>query len=452
MNHDRLDGNKTITDVVCTACGCVCDDINVTVRENRIVAAERACPLGDAWFLQDRSADAPVARIAGQPVPLDDALEEAAQILAAARYPLVYGLSDTSCEAQRGAVAIADWIGGNVDTSTSMFHGLSGMAFAGVGEVTSTLGEVRHRGDLVIFWGSNPAESHPRHAERYSLDPVGIFVPGGRANRTCVVVDVQRTATAERADIFLQIEPGHDFEALWVLRALAKGLELEAAAVASETGVPLSAWQDLMARMKRAHFGVIFFGLGLAMTRGRYLNGEAVLALTRDMNAFTRFVCLPMRGKGNVAGADNVLLWTTGYPFGVNFARGYPRYNPGEYTAAAMLARGETDAALIVAGDPFSDFDVLARERLAAVPMICLDTQETATTQAARVAIRTATYGIHTPGTVYRMDDVPLPLRPAIDSTYPSDVEVLGRIETRVKELRGYGRSRPVTADRPRLA
>jgi formylmethanofuran dehydrogenase subunit B len=216
-------------------------------------------------------------------------------------------------------------------------------------------------------------------------------------------------------------------------------LTLDALAVEKGTRVPLSAWQDLVHRMKRARFGVILFGTGLAMTRGRYLNGEAVLALTRDLNAFTRFVCLPMRGKGNVAGADNVLLWTTGYPFGVNFSRGYPRYNPGEFTAADVLSRGEADAALVIASDPMSDFGPQAREHLASIPIVCLDPEETATSRAARVAFRTATYGINTPGTVYRMDDVPLPLRPAVESPYPCDCEVLARIEARVKQLRGYG-------------
>ena len=118
----------------------------------------------------------------------------------------------------------------------------------------------------------------------------------------------------------------------------------------------LAAWQDLMDRMKRANFGVILFGTGLTMTRGTYLNSEAMLALVRDMNAYTRFVAKPMRGRGNVIGADNVVTWRTGYPFGVNLSRGYPRFNPGEYTAADMLARGEADAAMIVASDPMSSF------------------------------------------------------------------------------------------------
>ena len=32
------------------------------------------------------------------------------------------------------------------------------------------------------------------------------------------------------------------------------------------------------------------------------------------MNAFTKFVAMPMRGHGNVTGADVVMRWTTGYP------------------------------------------------------------------------------------------------------------------------------------------
>ncbi len=133
---------------------------------------------------------------------------------------------------------------------------------------------------------------------------------------------------------------------------MANGTQLDAEQIEATTGVPLAAWQDLMARMKHARFGAIFFGRGLSQTRGRYLNTEALWSLVRDMNAHTRFVAMPLRAGGNVTGADNVVCWQTGYPFAVNLSRGYPRYNPGEYTAVELLSRGEVDAAMIVTGDP----------------------------------------------------------------------------------------------------
>lgn len=429
---------KIIADATCTFCGCVCDDIELTVQDNkRIIEAKRACVLGKAWFLNHQVEDRPSCLIEGRPASLAEGYERAARILTEGKYPIIYGLSDSPCEAQRVAVSIADWIGGTIDTTTSVCHGPSGMAFQGVGEVTCSLGEVANRGDFIMFWGSNPAESHPRHFTKYSLMPKGLFLPNGRKDRTCVIVDVRRTKSAKAADIFIQIKPRKDFEALWTLRALAKGLELDGDLVERETGVALAVWQDLMRRMKAAKFGVIFFGMGLTMTRGKHCNSEALLALTRDLNAFTRFAAKPNRGHGNVTGADNVVAWRTGYQFGVNHARGYPRFNPGEYTTADTLARGEADCALMIACDPMANFSEPARRHLASIPYIALDTKETPTTRQATVAFTVATYGINTGGTVYRMDDVPIPLRPAFPSPHPSDFEVLTQIEQRIKALVG---------------
>jgi formylmethanofuran dehydrogenase subunit B len=430
------DALKIVSDATCTFCGCVCDDIELHVQGSHIVEAKRACVLGKAWFLNHDVEDRAACLIEGKPASVQEGVERAAQILANAKYPLVYGLSDTTIESQRVAVGIADWIGANVDTTTSVCHGPSGMAFQGVGEVTCSLGEVRNRGDFIMFWGSNPAESHPRHFQRYSLMPTGMFVPNGRKDRTCVIVDVRKTKSAKAADLFIQIKPRKDFEALWTLRALARGLELDAKTVEEETGVPLATWQDLMSRMKAARFGVIFFGMGVTMTRGKHANSEALLALTRDMNAFTRFTCKPNRGHGNVTGADNVVSWRTGYPFGVNLGRGFPRFNPGEYTSSDVLARGEADAAMIIASDPMANFSQPAREHLKSIPYVAFDPKETPTTRHATVAFTVATYGINVPGTVYRMDDVPIPLRPAFESPFPSDYQILTALEKRVKELK----------------
>lgn len=428
--------NRIVEDATCTFCGCVCDDIELHVQGTSIVKAKNACVLGKAWFLNHDIEDCPSCLIEGRPASVQEGVRRAAEILVQARYPLTYGLSDTTSESQRVAASITDWIGGLLDTTTSVCHGPSGMAFQGVGEVTASLGEVKNRGDMIIFWGSNPAESHPRHFTKYSLMPKGMFVPNGRADRTCVIVDVRRTKSAKAADLFIQIKPRKDFEALWTLRALLKGVPLDAEQVEQETGVSLEVWRDLCDRMKQARFGVIFFGMGLTMTRGKHANSEALLALTRDLNQFTRFVCKPNRGHGNVTGADNVVAWRTGFPFGVNLAKGYPRFNPGEYTAADVLARGEADAALIIASDPMANFSEPARRHLASIPYVALDPKETPTTRQATVAFCVATYGINVPGTVYRMDDVPIPLRPAFPSPHPSDYDILKGIERQVRQIK----------------
>ncbi len=263
--------------------------------------------------------------------------------------------------------------------------------------------------------------------------PKGLFTPNGRKDRTAVLIDVRKTKTAKAMDYFLQLKPRSDFELAWALRGIAAGVEVDPD-IEQITGIPLDMLEDLVSKMKEAKFGVIMFGMGLTMTRGKHINTEAVLALARDMNKYTRFAAKPLRGHGNVTGADNIVAWSTGYPFGVNLNRGYPRFNPGEFTTSDTLARGEADAALIIASDPMSNFSHPAREHLSKIPTVVLDPKLSETAKIATVAFTSATYGINTPGTVYRMDDVPIPLRPAFESPYRSDQTILTAIETRIRE------------------
>ena len=51
---------------------------------------------------------------------VDEAIEAAADFLYDANMPLVYGLSNVTCEAQREAVALSEMIGGVVDSHTSL--------------------------------------------------------------------------------------------------------------------------------------------------------------------------------------------------------------------------------------------------------------------------------------------------------------------------------------------
>jgi formylmethanofuran dehydrogenase subunit B len=432
---------KIVSDATCTFCGCVCDDmvLTVDVEQHSITKSQNACVLGKAWFKEHKIEERPFALIGGREASTEEAVEEAAQILAGAKYPVIYGLSDTTCEAQRVAVSIADGIGGMIDTTTSVCHGPTGIAFQGVGESTASLGEIKNRADLVIFWGGNPAEAHPRLFSRYAVTTKGMYIPNGRKDRTVVLVDVRRTPSTPVADIFIQVKPRTDFEVLWALRALVKGRPVDPS-IEERTGVPLTVLEDLAARMKACRFGALLFGMGLTMTRGRHFNAGALLALATDLNEFTHFVAAPVRGHGNVTGADNVVSWQTGYPFGVNFGRGYPRFNPGEWTTVDLLSRGEVDAAMIIASDPASNFPQPAIEHLKRIPVITLDPKATVTSQLARVAFTTATYGINVPGTVYRMDNVPITLRPAFESPYPSDEQVLTAIRDRVFELLGGNR------------
>ena len=203
------------------------------------------------------------------------------------------------------------------------------------------------------------------------------------------------------------------------MRALAKGVELDPAEIEAETGVPLATWQELMDRMKQAKYGVILFGMGLTMTRGKHLNSYALLSLgprhERPHAVRLQADARPRqrhrrRQRGDVA--DRLSL--RGQP-GARLSSVQPgRVHDRRYARPRRGRRGadhrqRPDVQLLQA----------AREHLARIPSIVLDPKDTPTTRAATVVFHTATYGINTAGTVYRMDDVPIPLRPAFESNLP---------------------------------
>ncbi|MBN2154186.1 MAG: formylmethanofuran dehydrogenase subunit B [Candidatus Lokiarchaeota archaeon] len=413
------DGKKLVTDCTCVFDGCACDDIACEVVNNEIVTVYNACKVGTANFLPCRGAErftTPLWRAskkeAFKPISWDEALDKAADILIKAKHPMLFGWSETSVEAIREGVRLTELVGGTIDGQVTHCHGPSVQAIQEVGYAGATLGEVKNRADLIIYWGCNPMNAHARHMSRYSTYVSGFFRRHGRQERKLVVVDPRHTDTAKLADVHIQIELGSDYEAFQTLRALIRG-----AAVTKEKvgGIPIAVWKQLAEDMKAASYGAIFFGLGLTHSASKKNSVAAAIGLTQDLCNITKFQIMPLRGHYNVAGLNQVLSWLTGYPYGVNFARGFPRYNIGEFTGVDMLRRKEVDAMLNIAADPGAHMPQKSVQHMAEIPLIACDIHPTPTTELANLIIPGTHDGIECEASCYRMDGIPIHLRKIVD-------------------------------------
>ena len=408
----------------CAGCGCGCDDIEVAVAGGALERVTRTCTIGDAWFAE-RTVDAlPVARVDGREVDFAEAVETSAAILGEAKLPLVCGLGQTDCESQRAAVALAEAIGAVIDPAGPIQDGAVGAASQAIGLSTATFGELRDRAEVVVVWRADPVASNPRLLPRIRLDRAGRV-----SERTLVVIDGQRTATADEADEFIELPAELDFEALWAMRALVRDVPLDRDLAAR---LPLDAFEQLAGRLRVCSYGAMLLG------PAAYVNALALLALVRDLARVGHVVALPLRHDGNARGAEDVLAWQTGYPSAVSFARGHPRAQPGEFSAAGVLERGEADAALIVGFDALAHLPPRAADHLRRIPTIVVDPRAaTETVAIAHVAFATAAGGVHREGTAHRMDGVPVPLRAPLASARAGDEEVLAAIAARVAGAEG---------------
>ena len=403
-------GVREVPSVTCLGCGCACDDIHIITRAGRIVEARNACALGVEWFgdgvVPQRSS------IAGREVGLEDAVAAAAETLARATRPLVYLAPDVSWDAQREAVALADVLGAALDSVTSDTAFETIIAAQERGRASATLGEVRNRADVIVFWGVDPSLRYPRYASRYAPEPAGLFVAAGRAARTVIAVDIGDARGPADADRRVSIAPSDEVATLTALSAIVSG----APAATRRDGL----WQgarDLATPLAAAKYAVI-------VADGERLDGShradvtragALIAVAQALNARTRGALSTLRGGGNRSGADAVMTWQTGYPMAVDWSSGYPRYRPYDGTARARLSRGETDAAIVVGAVSRAPSDLMSMA--SRIPAVAIGPRASESVFASRgIAVDTGVAGIHEDGTAVRMDEVPLPLRVLVES------------------------------------
>jgi formylmethanofuran dehydrogenase subunit B len=431
---------KKISDVICPFCGCLCDDLEIEVANNKVVTTYNACTIGTSKFFSVNDTSHrfthPMLRKDDKlkPISWDEAIDRAAKILADSERPLMYGFSSTSNEAIGEGFKLAEEAGAVLDQTASVCHGPSVLAIQDTGRSAATLGEIKARANVIVYWGCNPSAAHPRHMSRYSMFVRGFFRDKGAKERTLIVVDPRNTDAAKLADIHVQVEQGRDSELIFAMRAALNGIDLPDVVA----GVPKEKILELLEIFKAAYFGVLFFGMGLTQTFGRHRNITNAINLVRQLNGFTKWIISPMRGHYNVTGAGTVWTWQCGYPMAIDLAQGYPRYNPGEYCANDVLVNGEADAALIVASDPGAHFPAKSLRHMAKIPVIAIEPHITPTTELAEIILPPSIIGVEEEGTAYRMDHVPLKLKKVVDAPGEclSDVEILERLLQKVKDLK----------------
>lgn len=423
MNAPRTDEPEpSILDIPCPFCACLCDDLRARVGAGSIEVAGGCAFAQQAFQHAVDHADDPSCLVHGVLAPVEAGLEAGAEILRHARRLLVCGLEHVPTHAQRGAIAIAERLGGVVDTAASLVPGPTLCSFPDAGLSTCTLGEIRDRSDLLVFWGGDPASTHPRLLERLASETNA---------KTIVLVGSGESALDQEAALSLPRKPGSDFDALWGLRALLRGIDIDLAALERQTGVPGPRWRELAERMSSSHYGAVLVG-GFEPSAATHLCYDALYALVRELNEQCRFVAFPLSAHANEAGAGQVLCWQTGYPFSVDFARGYPRSNPGEYSASRLLEREEVDAALVFTGPGGDRLSAAARAQLERLPRVELACPASESPSSAEVLFRVAMPGVQTSGTFYRLDEVPLTLRKLAASSLPDAADVLGGLDDRL--------------------
>jgi formylmethanofuran dehydrogenase subunit B len=410
--------------IICTGCGCLCDDLDVKLTQGQLQEVANVCLWGLSRFFPIKRLHPqrerhrllePLWRRHGSlyQVSYTQALELAAAILGQARRPLIYGLTNTGSWAQEAALQLARKLKARLEPADLAFKAPYYQSLRRHGLYWAPLEVIRDEADTVLFWGANPLHSCPRHLVRYSVFARGRFMERGVEERRVAAVDLYKTELAKFCRTFVQIEPGRELD---LLKGVEAHLSGSAAAKPAVKGT-----RRLAKFLSQAEFGVIFFGRGATYRQG-FAVLDALGGLAARMGEKQTWALFPLSGDFNSQGLYHLLLNELGVPEAPDFG-----HESGMLTASKPVDFGEFDAILVLGADLFwflpEDQALALQQRQ--VPVISLSPFANRTTGCSQVVLPTALAGLETAEVAYRMDGLPLVLKKLLPTALPADRDIL---------------------------
>ena len=429
----------------CSGCSLLCSDIIVQSDGLFISEVIGACLKGKERFDQVGAKNritSPLIRKNGEllEVSWDEAMNSVIEIIKKSNKPLLYGFSNVTCEAQEAGIKLAGKINGFIDSNASICQGKFLNKAKSLGINFTTITEVINKGDLIILWGANPAETIPRLLNKL-LFSRGKFRMTGREIKTLVIIDPVKTASFRVMgvrDLALMIEPNKDIELIRMLKEECCSVD----SIPSEgvAGIDKNDLKRLLLHLTGAENGVIILGQGVIQPHPDYNLVEELLDLLQLINERQekgRISLMLLGGHFNMAGFDHVALSAYGVSGHLEF-----KGNQLIKTKDGLVSKIENndfDCSIIVGTDPISHLPHVLSSKIAKNPLILIDNHITATSHIAEVVLPTTITGIESGGLAYRLDQVPIELNKIINppNNLPSDEELLNQLY----ELLNQGRA-----------
>ncbi len=411
-------GAQEFIHVPCPFCGLLCDDLRIAVAERAATVLANGCAKSQRLFRAIADADA-TPLVNGKPATIEVAASNAAAILREARQPVLIS-AGTDVAGMRALLELAERTGGIVDHDAGDAIMRNLLVLQDSGWISTTLTEVRNRADLLIVAGTDISSRFPRFFERLfgKFDP--LFTT--REREICFLGAIPQdlpTSLKARATS-LAVGPQRLGEVFGALRGLLAGRTLTAQTVA---GVSMEELAALLARMRKAHYGVLTWAAADLAFPHAELAIQTMCELVTALNVSGRFAVLPLGGTDGDLTTAQVTTWQTGFPLRVSFAGGLPTYDPWQHSAQALLARNEADAVVFV-----SALDYAHAPPESDAPAIVLGRPGTRSGDRS-VFIPVATPGIHHAGHLFRTDNVvAIGVRKLAESTLPSAAQALQTI------------------------
>jgi formylmethanofuran dehydrogenase subunit B len=422
----KLKATATMSkDVTCPFCGILCDDLVIQNQDNNLKVIENGCSRAINFFENDLPKNS--AKIKGQNVSLDDAIDAVSKIFKKSHTPLIAGLG-TDVSGMRSVMELADKSGAILDHMHGNGLIRNTLVLQDLGWMMTTMAEIRNRADLIIFAGTD-ASNFPRFYERTIWNEQSMFKLKNDDRQIVYIGDKLNSKAGinpnGKRPTVLNCKTEQIGEIISSLHALVSGATLDVKDVA---GIKIKTLQTLAEKMKTTKYGVIVWAPGELDIPHADLTIQNFCETVKYLTRFTRFAGFSLGGNDGAMSAMGVCAWQSGYPLRVNFNKGYPDYDAHRYSTHNVLKNKEVDSLLWI-----SSFNSTINTPRASIPTMVMGMPDTKLNFKPDVFIPVATPGIDHTGQIIRTDSVvSLPLKKLRTSPNASVNSVLKQVIERM--------------------
>ncbi len=339
--------------VTCPHCGLLCDDLSVEVNDLAVKLSDSNHPCGTHFINASITSNAlPQALISGKPATEEQALEKAASLLSNATLPLVNGLI-TDVQACREAIALTEKLGGVIDHANGSAIRKSTSVMQRIGEVRTTLAEVKNRADCVVIFGSSVTSKFPRLMQRV-LTPEKTLGSENTIKKKIFILDVSDDGEmhCKTENNISQVRLNYP-----LLESLIYRFQ-EVVTRPKEYFIEHNAENDpehdkdtrqlftILDTILNSQYTTLIWS---ASNFNQESSEHTIQALTESIKTLmkkVRCVGLPLSGSKGEITASQVATWQTGVPLPVSFTKDAPKHNPTIFDGAKMLQNNEADCLL----------------------------------------------------------------------------------------------------------
>lgn len=390
------------TNMVCTGCSLLCDDIAVEIDNGKILKTHHVCARGYGRYYQvdfPYRILKPLIKQDGelQESSYEEVLSKANEMLQEAKNPFFYGWSSATSEVQQKGFQLAQKYRGIIDCPSNVTIGPAVQQFLQKSIEPPKLPSIKDNVDLLIFLGCNPTASHIRLLSKYALLARGKNTSRGIEDRRAITIDIRTTDMTKFSQIFLKVPPGADSHLLESLIQILEGKSLEEEGIANVSRKDI---YDVAGYLKDTRSGVLFFGNGYLKTPE---NMETLFQFVDVLQQKgVNFGAIPLDGGYNAIGFAMNLKEAYNLELNADFRNAEVTQNQDIFRT--LLTNEEIDLLFVLGADPLSNLPFDLCKKIVKIPLITIDFQQTPTTKNSALVIPTAIPGVESAGTAFRLD------------------------------------------------